>query len=79
MPTLAFWRQLEIKCIENTIGTYTGDIGRPIREFIRPQIVHYNLEKAPNCRRKWLESKKKQNTQSEIPEAALQEPYRMRQ
>ena len=31
MKILAFQRQLEIKCMENTIRTEPGDIGGPMR------------------------------------------------
>ena len=50
MPTLDFWRQLVIQCMENTIGTEPGDIGRLVPTFRRPQIVQYNLEKVPTYR-----------------------------
>ena len=36
MPTLAFWMQLAIQCIKNTIGTEPDDIGRPMRARRRP-------------------------------------------
>ena len=51
MPTLDFWRQLVIQCMENTIRTEPSDIDRPIPAFRRPQIVQYNLEKVPTYRR----------------------------
>ena len=37
-PTLDFWRQLVKQCTENNIGTYPGDIGRPMGSiWRRPQ------------------------------------------
>ena len=58
MPTLDFWRHLAIQCMENTIGTEPGDIGRPMWAFRRPQTVKYNMEKVANYHRKWLASEK---------------------
>ena len=59
MPTLDFWRQLVIKCMEDTIGTDPGDIGRPMWACIRPKIVEFHMEKVPNYRGKCLPSEKK--------------------
>ena len=56
MPTLDFWRQVALQCMGNTIGTYPGDVGRPMRSYRRPQILEYNLDKVPNYRGKWLAS-----------------------
>ena len=39
MPTSDFWRQLEIQCMENNIGTEPVGISRPMRACISPQIV----------------------------------------
>ena len=39
MLNLDFWGQLEIHCMENTIGTDTGDVGSPMRDYRIPQIV----------------------------------------
>ena len=58
MPTLAFQRQLVMQCMENTIGTYSGDIVRHMKAYIRPQIVEYRMEKVPNYSGKWLSSEK---------------------
>ena len=54
MPTLSFQSQLVINCMENTIGTDTGDIGSPMQSCRSSQIVEHNLEKVPNYRGKWL-------------------------
>ena len=45
--------------MENTIGTYTDNIVRPMLVCIRPQIVQYNMKKIPNYLRKWIPSAKK--------------------
>ena len=57
--TLAFWRQLGLQCMDNTIEIYPGDNGRPMRAFGRHQIVEFNLEKAPNYHGKWIGSENK--------------------
>ena len=59
MPTLAFRRQLAIKCMEITIGKYPGDIGSHMQACIRPHVVEFNLEKVPNYHGKWSASEKK--------------------
>ena len=41
--TLAFWMNLVLQCMENTIVTYTGDIGGPMRTCITTQTVKHNL------------------------------------
>ena len=43
MPTLDFWSQLEIQCIENTIVTEPGDLVRPMQAYRRPQIVEHDM------------------------------------
>ena len=48
MPTLTFQRQLVIKCMDITIGTYPGDIGSHIWACKMPQIVQDNLQKVLN-------------------------------
>ena len=48
MTTLTFRSQLAIHCMENTIGTYAGDIGRPVCTTRRPQIFKFHLEKVSN-------------------------------
>ena len=56
MPTLYFWRQLDLKCMKNTIGTDPDDIDGPMRACKSLQIVKYKLENVPNYRGKWLAS-----------------------
>ena len=58
MLTLDFWRQLVLQCMENTIGTDPGSVGRPIRACRRAQIVEYKPDNIPNYRGKWLASEK---------------------
>ena len=59
MPTLDFWRQLEIWCIENNIGTYHGDVGKPMWVCRRSQIAEHKLEKVKTYHGKWLPSANK--------------------
>ena len=56
MTSLSFQRQLAIQCMENTTGTETGDIGRPMWACRIPQIVGCNQEKVPRYCGKWLPS-----------------------
>ena len=65
--------------MENIIVTEPGDIGRHIRACRSPQVVEYQLEKVLNYRGKWLRSTKIQKIQADILEAALHEPFRMRE
>ena len=39
VPTLAFGGQLALQCMENTVGTESGDIGGPMWACRRRQIV----------------------------------------
>ena len=57
-PNLAFRRHLALQCMYNTIGTDTGNIGRPVRAYRRPQIVEINLEKVPKTAESDKQAKK---------------------
>ena len=64
--------------MENTIGTQLGEIDGPMQACRRPQLVECKLEKVPKYNRKWLALEGKKN-QSEISEAAPQEPFVMQE
>ena len=59
MPNLDVRGKLAIQFMENTIVTETGDIGSPIRDCRRSQIVEFKLDKVLNYHRKWIASEKK--------------------
>ena len=66
MPTLAFWMQLAIQCIKNTIGTEPDDISMPMRAYKMSQISERHLEKVLKYRGKWLPSEKSKHPSRNI-------------